>query len=52
MLTGIHTLCSAIGCYVAVYRLNMFTPAALTKKQNMIMLAFSFLYTINIVRIL
>lgn len=49
MLTGIHTLCSAIGCYCSVYIFNTFKPAHLGRRENLVMVAFSFLYTINIV---
>lgn len=48
MLTGIHTLCSAIGCYICVYWLDLFRPAKLGKEEKIVMIAFSFLYTINI----
>jgi hypothetical protein len=46
-LTAIHTLCGAIGSYV-FWRTEIFTPADLGKRENMIMIAFSVLYTINI----
>ena len=48
MLTAIHTFCSAVGCWISVYALQMFQPAVLTAKENKIMLAFSVLYTVNI----
>lgn len=49
MLTGIHTFCCALGCYISVYGLKLFYPATLNSEERWIMIAFSFLYTINIV---
>ncbi|KAI8380909.1 uncharacterized protein BYT42DRAFT_593013 [Radiomyces spectabilis] len=46
-LTAIHTLCGAIGSY-AFWKFNLFTPSKLGEKENMVMLSFSVLYTINI----
>jgi hypothetical protein len=46
-LTGIHNLFSAVGCYF-LYTSGAFKPARLSRRGNYIMLAFSFLYTINI----
>ncbi|KAI8876507.1 TPT-domain-containing protein [Backusella circina FSU 941] len=46
-LTAIHTFCGAVGSYV-FWRAEIFTPADLGKRENMIMIAFSVLYTINI----
>ncbi|KAF9542918.1 UAA transporter [Mortierella hygrophila] len=46
-LTGIHTLCSGVGAYI-MGRLGYFTPATLGENENMVMLMFSFLYTMNI----
>ncbi|KAG2197901.1 hypothetical protein INT46_008679 [Mucor plumbeus] len=46
-LTAIHTLCGTIGCYV-LYLLGVFTPAKLGDRENVIMVMFSVLYTINI----
>ncbi|KAF9173294.1 UAA transporter [Mortierella sp. AD011] len=46
-LTGIHTLCSGIGAYIMA-RMGYFTPAQLGEQENMVMLMFSFLYTLNI----
>jgi hypothetical protein len=46
-LTAIHTLCGAIGSY-CFWKAELFTPAALGEQENMVMLAFSVLYTINI----
>ncbi|KAG0201595.1 UAA transporter [Mortierella sp. GBA30] len=46
-LTGIHTLCSGIGAYIMA-RMGYFTPAKLGEHENMVMLMFSFLYTLNI----
>lgn len=46
-LTGVHTLCSAMGCYLlAVF--GIFTPARLSRNESLVMLSFSVLYTINI----
>ncbi|KAI8047512.1 triose-phosphate transporter family-domain-containing protein [Gilbertella persicaria] len=46
-LTAIHTLCGTIGCYV-LYFMGVFTPAKLGDRENIIMVLFSVLYTINI----
>lgn len=46
-LTAIHTLCGAIGSYI-FWKCNIFTPAKLGERENIIMLLFSVLYTINI----
>eukprot|EP00842_Homolaphlyctis_polyrhiza_P001477 jgi/Hompol1/232/HPOL_001866-RA len=46
-LTGIHTLCGAIGCQILA-SFGVFKPAKLGMRENLIMLAFSTLYTINI----
>ncbi|KAI9489188.1 triose-phosphate transporter family-domain-containing protein [Zychaea mexicana] len=46
-LTAIHTLCGAIGAYL-FWRFNVFTPAKLGERENIIMILFSVLYTINI----
>ncbi|ORX51338.1 TPT-domain-containing protein [Hesseltinella vesiculosa] len=46
-LTAIHTLCGSVGCYI-LYMLGIFTPAKLNDNENMVMLMFSVLYTINI----
>lgn len=46
-LTAIHTLCGSIGCYI-LYFLGYFTPVKLKEQENMVMLMFSVLYTINI----
>lgn len=46
-LTGLHALSGCAGCYIALER-GHFTPARLTSKENLIMTAFSVLYTINI----
>ena len=46
-LTGIHTLCSGVGAYI-MGRMGYFTPATLGEHENMVMLMFSFLYTMNI----
>lgn len=46
-LTGIHTLCSGLGALMMA-KLGYFTPAQLGERENMVMLMFSFLYTLNI----
>ncbi|KAG0225756.1 UAA transporter [Actinomortierella wolfii] len=46
-LTGIHTLCSAAGA-LTMAKLGYFTPAQLGERENMVMLMFSLLYTLNI----
>ncbi|ORX90425.1 TPT-domain-containing protein [Basidiobolus meristosporus CBS 931.73] len=46
-LTGIHTLCGAIGSYL-LYLFGVFKPRKLGERENTIMLAFSVLYTLNI----
>ncbi|KAG0265316.1 UAA transporter [Mortierella polycephala] len=46
-LTGIHTLCSGIGALMMA-RMGYFTPTQLGERENMVMLMFSFLYTLNI----
>lgn len=46
-LTAIHTLCGAIGSYL-LWSWGIFTPAKLGERENMVMLMFSVLYTINI----
>ncbi|GAA5928322.1 uncharacterized protein JCM15063_003850 [Sporobolomyces koalae] len=46
-LTAIQMLSGTIGTQIALSR-GMFTQARLTNKENMVMLAFSGLYTINI----
>lgn len=46
-LTGIHTLFSALGSY-SMARMGYFKPAQLGEQENMVMLMFSFLYTLNI----
>ncbi|WVO16811.1 hypothetical protein L204_104497 [Cryptococcus depauperatus] len=46
-LTGLHALSGCAGCYIALER-GVFTPSHLTQKENIILAAFSILYTINI----
>ncbi|CDS13001.1 hypothetical protein LRAMOSA05185 [Lichtheimia ramosa] len=46
-LTAIHTLCGAIGSYM-FWKTGVFTPAQLGDRENLTMLLFSILYTINI----
>ena len=46
-LTGIHTLCGAIGSQVALQR-GYFTQQRLSANENLILVAFSTLYTVNI----
>ncbi|KAI7866285.1 triose-phosphate transporter family-domain-containing protein [Spinellus fusiger] len=46
-LTAIHTFCGAIGSFI-FWKSKLFTPSKLGEKENMVMLMFSVLYTINI----
>ena len=46
-LTGIHTLCGALGCQVALQQ-GYFTQQRLSTNENLILAAFSTLYTVNI----
>ncbi|KAK6905981.1 hypothetical protein I203_106816 [Kwoniella mangroviensis CBS 8507] len=46
-LTGLHALSGCAGTYIALEQ-GAFTPARLTQKENVILAAFSVLYTINI----
>ncbi|KAM0753587.1 TPT-domain-containing protein, partial [Meredithblackwellia eburnea MCA 4105] len=46
-LTAVHSFSGVIGS-LAVKRLGFFTPAKLSQKENLIMIAFSSLYTVNI----
>lgn len=46
-LTAIHTLCGTVGCLI-LYMMGTFTPAKLGDRENMVMVMFSILYTINI----
>jgi len=46
-LTALHALCSATGSYIAKNR-GYFTPANVSPRQNVMLIAFSVLYTINI----
>lgn len=46
-LTAIHTFCGTIGCLI-LYAMGVFTPAKLGDRENLIMVMFSVLYTINI----
>ncbi|KAI8384544.1 uncharacterized protein BYT42DRAFT_493028 [Radiomyces spectabilis] len=46
-LTAIHTLCGAIGSFI-FWKCGIFTPAKLGQRENIVMLLFSVLYTINI----
>ena len=47
LLTTIHTSTAALGCSILLWR-GHFQLTTLTTRENMILLAFSFLYTINI----
>lgn len=47
ILTAVHTFCSAIGATTLRMR-GSFKPSQLSLKENMVMLAISVLYTINI----
>ena len=46
-LTALHALCGSIGGF-ALFRLGVYVPAKLTKADNLALVAFSLLYTINI----
>ncbi|CAO3641137.1 unnamed protein product [Cunninghamella echinulata] len=46
-LTAVHTFCGAIGSFI-FWKSNLFTPSQLGERENIVMLLFSFLYTINI----
>ncbi|KAJ3020746.1 UAA transporter [Thoreauomyces humboldtii] len=46
-LTTVHTLFGTIGCYLCVLT-GIFVPAPLGRREKMVMLAFSVLYTVNI----
>lgn len=46
-LTALHALCGSIGGFVLL-RLGVYVPAKLTDADNMALLAFSLLYTVNI----
>ncbi|CAO3590790.1 unnamed protein product [Absidia cylindrospora] len=46
-LTAVHTLCGAIGSFM-FWKADLFTPTQLGDCENMVMLMFSVLYTINI----
>jgi len=46
-LTGIHTLCGAVGAQICLQR-GFFTSQRLTTRENLVLVAFSSLYTINI----
>lgn len=46
-LTGIHALCGAVGAQIALSR-GFFTRQRLTTNENLVLVAFSSLYTINI----
>lgn len=46
-LTGIHTLCGALGAQTALQR-GFFTQQRLNTRENLVLVAFSSLYTINI----
>ncbi|KXS13603.1 TPT-domain-containing protein [Gonapodya prolifera JEL478] len=47
ILTGIHSLGSLAGC-VILARTGAFTPKRLSTRDNLVMFAFSLLYTVNI----
>ncbi|TCD69936.1 UAA transporter [Steccherinum ochraceum] len=46
-LTGLHTLCSTIGCCILQIR-GVYTPKPLTSRNKLVLAAFSILYAINI----
>jgi len=45
--TGIHALCGSIGCLI-LYSQGAFTLSKLSNRENLVLLLFSTLYTINI----
>ena len=47
LLTGIHTLCSYIGCSI-LYNRGAFTLTDLSQRETLTLFLFSMLYTINI----
>lgn len=47
VLTAIHALCGTIGCFI-LNKQGAFTLSRLTDREDMTLLFFSFLYTINI----
>lgn len=47
LLTGIHALCGTLGC-AFFYSRGAFTLTRLTDRENLTLVLFSFLYTINI----
>lgn len=46
-LTALHAFCSTVGSYIAKNR-GYFTPADVSPRQNVLLIAFSVLYTVNI----
>lgn len=46
-LTSIHALCGSVGCYI-LQENGFYIPARLTARQNITLLSFSVLYTVNI----
>lgn len=46
-LTALHTLCGSIGGYILL-EYGIFEPKRLTYRENLVLLGFSVLYTINI----
>lgn len=46
-LTAVHTLCGSIGAQIALQR-GFYTPQSLSSRENLVLLAFSSLYTVNI----
>lgn len=47
-LTAIHSLCAAVGCYFCEKRGYFKSSVKLGQKENLILFAFSALYTVNI----
>lgn len=47
LLTAVHALSGSIGCFV-LYQFKVFTFSRLTDSENIVLVLFSFLYTINI----
>ncbi|KAH7374760.1 triose-phosphate transporter family-domain-containing protein [Plectosphaerella cucumerina] len=47
LLTSLHASCATIGCY-GLLQMNYFTMSRLGRRENLVLLAFSLLFTINI----
>ncbi|KAL9948055.1 UAA transporter [Verticillium nonalfalfae] len=47
LLTGLHATCASLGCY-GLLQMGYFSMSRLGRRENLILLAFSLLFTINI----